>query len=162
VATRREFAVKISKKLVTIAVAIATAHFILTSVVGYYVGAYVGSQVGQVVAKSLIDVMERSGQDGDSVVPEAVHNMQNSSDAILAPWKPVFAILSFPVKRFLSPISSHLWRSRLEAVRAKEISREQVRTEATLLDLAANLLNSLVFGLLVFVALVPLRHNRAP
>jgi hypothetical protein len=154
--------VKISRKIITIALSIATAHFFLTSVVGYYVGAHVGAQVGEVVAKGLIEVMENPGQDADSFVPEVVRNMHNASETILAPWRPIFAVISFPAKPLLRPISSYFWSSRLEALRAKEISREQFRTEATLLDLAVNLLNSLLVGLLVFVALVPLRHNRAP
>ncbi|HEY3236499.1 MAG TPA: hypothetical protein VGJ84_17405 [Polyangiaceae bacterium] len=154
--------VKISRKTITIALSIATAHFFLTSVAGYYVGAYVGGQVGEVVAKGLIEVMEHRGEDAESFGPEVVRNMDNASEAILAPWKPFFAVIAFPAKPLLRPISSHFWRIRLEALRAKEISREQFRTETILLDLALSLLNSLVFGLLVFVALVPLRHNRAP
>ena len=153
--------VKINKKIVTIALSIATAHFFLTSIVGYYVGVYVGSQVGQVIAKGMVDLMER-GEDAESVAPQIGRNMDSASEAILAPWKPVFAILDFPAKPMIKPISSRVWRSRLEALRAKEISREQFRIEGMLLALAASFLNSLALGLLVLVALVPLRHKRAP
>jgi hypothetical protein len=154
--------VRITKKIVAIAVSIAAVHFFVTSVVGYYVGSYVGGQVGQVVAKGLIDVSERRGEDLGTVVSDVFGKVHNASEAIMAPWKPVFAVLSFPAKWLIQPISSRLSRSRLEAVRNKEISREQFATEGRLLDLAANLLNSSVLGLLIFVALVPLRHSRAP
>jgi hypothetical protein len=154
--------VKTNRKIVTIALSIATAHFFLTSIVGYYVGAHVGSQVGQVIAKGMIDIMEHGGEDAESVAPQIGRNMDSASEAILAPWKPVFVILDFPAKPIIRPISSHVWRSRLEALRAKEISREQFRIEGMLVALAASFLNSLALGLLVFVALVPLRHKRAP
>ena len=154
--------VKTNRTLAVVALSIATAHFFITSAVGYVVGAYVGSQVGQVIAQGMIDLMERPRQDAESVVTETVHDMASASEAIAAPWKPVFVILSLPVKPLMKPISSHAWSSGLEALRAKDISRTYLRTELILVDLALNLVNSLVLGLLIFVAFVPLRHNRAP
>jgi hypothetical protein len=67
-----------------------------------------------------------------------------------------------PAKPFLDPLRTRICNDQIQALRAKEISREQLRTNATLLALAASLLNSLSLGLLIFVAMVGVRYFRAP
>ena len=159
-----------NKKIFTVTLSVTIIHFILTSVIGHYIAVQVGTQMGKIVADGLIEAYEKSPQKSSQKSEEEAtliyQNMKSKSDNILAKWKVPMFLLSFPSKPITYPLVRKISRAWIyNPTLSHEISREQLKTRGMILDNIDNGINSLSFGLLIYLALTlinkyKLKHNK--
>jgi len=126
-------------------------HFIITSIVGHYIASHVGSLAGQVVAEGIV---EASINPHSSIkdVDQTYQIMKVKINEDRSRWEILSLIISLPI----SPIINSLEKMIIEAwiaapVRAQQISLEQVKFRASIIDHIANGLNSLFVGILIYM-----------
>ncbi len=150
--------------LIVIALLIALAHFILTSVVGHYVAAKIGTQVGQIVAEGLMESYKKSPQPSPKSEQEAnriYQDMKGKSEDVIESWKLPRLLISLPLKPLLNPFLRNMMHARLKMVISKEISKDQFYSRGIMIDYAVNFVNSFFVGFLVYVILRILKHYKA-
>jgi hypothetical protein len=141
-------------RLFTIALLITIVHFVLTSVIGHYIAIQIGTQMGQVVAGGLIDASEKRPQKSGEEANRIYQNMKNKSNNITERWKIPLILMSLPANPLMAPCLKNIRKAWLfDRFLAKEISKEQFKPRGMLLDYAANFVNSLSFGLLLYIIL---------
>ena len=148
-------------RLFVIALLIALAHFILTSVVGHYIAVQLGTQVGHVVAEGLIGAYGESPQNLQKSEEEAKRISQDTkykSEGIIENWKLPLFLISLPIKTLMNPFLKNLRDTRIKMVLSKDISKDQFYKRGIIIDYTANFINSLCVGFLVYVILRVLRH----
>lgn len=141
--------------LLFIVALITIFHFIFTSLVRYYIAIQVGLQTGHVVAEGLIEATEiPKFLEPEKDVNEIYQNMKNKSNEILSKWKIPLLLISLPVKPVIQPFLNKIRKAWIyDPVISKKISKKQFKTRAIIIENIANGLNSLIFGLLIYLAL---------
>jgi len=135
-----------------LAVSITILHFIITSVAGHYIAVQIGSSTGQAVAKGLIESTENP-QSSEKEINERYQDMQSKSDEIISRWKLPLLLISLPIKPVIRPLLNKIKKAWIyEPAFSKQISKEQFKTRSIIIDTGANALNSLAFGLLIYLA----------
>jgi hypothetical protein len=150
-----------NKKIITIALSVVIGHFILTSVIGHYIAVQVGSQIGRIVAEGLIEASEKKTENADEEAKRIDQNMKAKSDEVKERWKIPELIISLPAKPLFNPFLKKINRDQINKVIAKEINRNQFRTQGFIIHYIANFLNSLSFGFLVYIMLRTINHYKA-
>jgi hypothetical protein len=126
-------------------------HFIITTAVSSHIAMQVGSFAGQVVAKGLIESGEKpssSEKDGSQIY----QNMIAKSNDEYSKWKVPMLLISLPIKSILNPLGKKIrivWID--EPVRLQKISLDQVKERGRIIDNISNGVNSLSFGILVYL-----------
>jgi hypothetical protein len=141
------------KKFITIALSVAIVHFILTSAVSHYIAVQVGSQIGQIVAAGLIEAGEKKTGNAEEEAKRIYQNMKAKSDEIKDRWKIPELLISLPAKPLMNPLLKDFRQIQINKLIAKEITRDQFRTQGLTIDYTANFLNSISFGFLVYIML---------
>jgi hypothetical protein len=139
-----------------IALLVALAHFILTSVLGHYIAVKIGTQVGQIAAGGFIETYEKSPQtppQSDEVAKRIYRDMKNKSGDVIENWKLPLFLISLPIKPLMNPFLKNLRDTRIKMVLSKEISKDQFYKWGIVIDYSANFINSLCVGFLVYVIL---------
>jgi hypothetical protein len=134
-----------------LAVSITILHFILTSVAGHYIAVQIGSSTGQAVAKGLIESTENP-QSSEKEINERYQDMQSKSDGIISRWKLPLLLISLPIKPVIQPLQNRIRKAWIyEPAFSKQISKEQFKTRGMVIEYISNGLNSLAFGLLIYL-----------
>jgi len=150
-------------RIFIIALIIALAHFILTSVVGQYIAVQVGTQVGHGVAEGLIEAYGKSPQNLQKSEEEAKRisqDMKNKSEGITENWKLPLFLISLQIKTLINPFMKKIRDTRIEMVLSREISKDQFYKWGIIIDWTANFINSFFVGFLVYVILRISRHYK--
>jgi hypothetical protein len=143
---------KINIKAHAIFIVATIIHFILTSIVGHYAAIQIGSSTGQVVAKGLIEATENS-MSSEKEVNEIYQDMKSRSDEVISRWKIPLFLISLPIKPFINPLLNKIRKAWIyEPVFSKKISKDQLKTRGKIIENVTNGLNSLAFGLLIYLA----------
>lgn len=140
-----------NKKIIQIALFVAIAHFIITSLIGHYMAVQIGTQIGQVVIGGLEATTDKSKSKEEAT--NIIQNMKDKSDQIKSKWETEELIISLPAKAGINYLLKDLRKERMRKALAKEITLEQFKTQALITDYTANFLNSLSLGLLVLIVL---------
>jgi hypothetical protein len=130
---------------------VTVLHFIITTVVGRYIATQVGSSTGQVVTNGLTEAGEKLPSEKDA--NQIYQNMIAKSNAEFSKWKLPIFLISLPIKPILSPLERKIrivWID--EPVRLQKISIDQVKKRGMIIDNVGNGVNSISFGILVFLA----------
>ena len=146
-----------------IALLVALAHFILTSVLDHYIAVKIGTQVGQIVAGGFIETYEKSPQTSpqpDEEAKRVYRDMKNKSEDLIENWKLPLFLISLPIKALMNPILENLRDTRIKMVFSKEISKDQFYKWGIVIDYTANFINSFCVGFLVYVILRISRHHK--
>ena len=149
-----------NKKIITIALSVAIVHFILTSVISHYIVVQIGTQMGQMVAAGLTDASDKNPAKSEEEATRIYQDMKRKRDDIFQSWKIPELLISLPAKPLMNPLLKELRQSQINKFLAKQITRDQFRTQGLLIDYAAILLNSLSFGFLVFIVMKILNQNK--
>jgi hypothetical protein len=156
----------INKKIITIALAIVILHFVLTSVAGYYIALHVGQEMGKMVADGLAQIWEARQKGPPQKVQEAaqriIQDIKLKREALLKRWEIPTIVVSVPVRYFLEPLLNEADREATKKVLSKEITVEQFHTRERLMNVAANLVNSLALGLLVYAVIIIINLKSKP
>lgn len=147
-----------NKKIITATLSVTLIHFVLTSVIGYYIAVQIGTQMGKIVADGLIEAGDKNPAKAEEEANRIYQDMKSKSDGIRESWKIPRLLILFPVKPLINPILSELRKNELNRVIAKDITKEQFHTRGIIIDYTANFLNSLFFGLLIFIILRIIKH----
>jgi len=147
-----------NRKIITISLVVTIIHFFLTSLIDHFIAVQVGSQMGKVVAEGL---MEASDNKANADATTIYQGMKTKSDGIKQTWKVPELLISLPAKSLLNPLLKDIEQNRINKVISKEISRDQFRNHGLFIHYAANFLNSLSFGFLVYIMLRTINHYKA-
>jgi hypothetical protein len=147
-----------NKKIITISLLVTIIHFFLTSLIGHYIAVQVGSRIGKVVAEGL---MNASDNKSDAEATTIYQDMKKKSEEIDQAWKIPELIISLPAKPFINPLLKDIKQNQFNKLISKEISRDQFRTQGLFLHYAANFLNSLSFGFLIYIMLRTINYYKA-
>jgi hypothetical protein len=139
------------KKIITVVLLVGVIHFVLTSVIEYYIAVQIGTQMGQVVIGGLEAVTDKS--ESKEEVTNIVDNMKGKSEEIKAKWTIEELIISMPAGPLMNPLLRDIRRNQFNKLITKEINRDQFVTQGLITDYTARLLNSILLGLLVYIAL---------
>ena len=139
-----------NKKIVITAFAVTLFHFAITAAISYYIAVQIGTQMGEIVASGLIESSDKNPAKADEKAHRIYQNMKNKRDAILGNWKVPTLLISLPVKSLMAPLFQEMRQKQISRLAAKEITREQFKTQGIITDYTATLLNSFSLGLLVF------------
>jgi putative exporter of polyketide antibiotics len=133
-------------------VLITILHFILTSIAGHYIAIQIGSSTGRAVAEGLIEATE-SPKSSEKEVNETYQTMKNKSNEVISRWKIPLLLISLPIKPVIHPLLNKIRKVWIyEQVLSKKISKDQFKTRGIIIENIANGLNSLTFGLLIYLA----------
>ena len=126
-------------------------HFIITTIAGNYIARQVGSLAGDVISKGLLEASEGTGSSGKDA-SEIYSDMVSKNEAELSKWKTRSFLMSLPIKPLLNPLIKKIriaWID--EQVRSQKISFAQVKTRGRIIDNVANGLNSISFGIIIYL-----------
>jgi len=137
--------------IIIVVFAVTILHFIVTSIAEHYIATQVGSLTGQVTAEGLIEASEKphsSGKDMNKIYQK----MKAESNEELSKWKIPSFLISLPIKPVLNPLRKMIVETWIaEPVRDRQISLEQVKSRARIIDNVANGLNSILLGILIYL-----------
>ena len=150
-----------SHALSIVAVSIAILHLIITSIVGHYIAIQIGSSTGQLVAEGLKEATE-SPKSSEKDANKIYQDMKNKSNEIISRWKIPLVLISLPLKPVISPLINKVRKTWVyDPVLYRKISKEQFKMRGIIIENITNGLNSLTFGLLIYLALkLFLKKNR--
>ena len=134
-----------------IVVSATILHFIFATIAGNYIARQVGSLAGDVISKGLIEASEEAGSSGKDA-NEIYRDMVSKNEAELSKWKIPSLLISLPSKPILNPLIKKIriaWID--EPVHSREISFEQVKMRGRIIDNIANGLNSISFGIIIYL-----------
>ena len=140
-----------NKKIITITLSLTIIHFVLTSLIGHYIAVQIGTEIGQVVVGGLAATSDKTKSEEEATT--IFQNMKSQSNEIKAKWQIPELIISLPAKPLINALIKDMRQNQMNKYIAKEITREQFKTRGLITDYTANLLNSMVLGLLVYIAL---------
>ncbi len=156
----------INKKNITIALVIVILHFVLTSAAGYYIALHVGKEMGKMVANGLAEIWQVRQKGSPEKTKEAaqriIQDIKLKREALLKKWEIPTILVSLPIRYFLEPLLNEVDRETTKKVLSKEITVEQFHRRERLMNVAVNLVNSLVLGLLVCVVLIIINLKAKP
>jgi hypothetical protein len=89
---------------IRISLTVTLAHFVLTSLIGYYAGYRVGGPMGESVAHLLVDAYDSRGAMSEQAIEERYRAIKSAAEASTATWRPVFILISLPIKFALEPM----------------------------------------------------------
>jgi hypothetical protein len=135
-------------------------HFLLTSLIGHYIAVQIGTQMGQVVAENLADASKKNPEESEEEASRIYQKMKSKSEDVPDSWKVTELLISLPAKPLMSPLLKEMRQNLINRLIAKAITREQFRIRGLIIDYTANFLNSLSFGLLVFIMLKIFIQNK--
>jgi len=134
-----------------IVVSATILHFIFATIAGNYIARQVGSLAGDVISKGLIEASEEAGSSGKDA-NEIYRNMVAKNEAELSKWKIPSFLISLPIKPSLNPLIKKIRTAWInEPVHSGEISFEQVKKRGRTIDNIANGLNSISFGIIIYL-----------
>jgi hypothetical protein len=139
------------KKIITAALIVTLCHFVITSVVGHYIAVQIGTQMGQIVASGLAAASDKNNKEDATIIYQT---MKSQNNEIKAKWEIPEVLISLPAKPVINPLLKSVRQKQMNKVIKKEISRDQFRNQGLLIDYSVTFLNSLVLGLLVYIALI--------
>jgi hypothetical protein len=158
----------INKKIFTIALAVTAVHFVLTLALDYYIAVQVRDQTEK-IDKELSDKIFKSPrnyprQKMKEEVKILSQKIKEKNEELGQRWKIPSFVMSLPITRFISPPLHDFLKKRFDKFLSKEISREQIRTEAILIVGAIYIANSFAFGLFIYAIIIIFnrqsRHNK--
>ena len=156
----------VNKKFITIALAVVIVHFGLTSAAGYYIALRIGQEMGKMVAGGLAEIWAVRQKGTQTETKEAaqriIQDIKVKREALIKKWAIPTMLVSLPVRYFLEPLLNEADREATNKVLSKEITIEQFHTRERLMNVAANLVNSLALGLLVYVILIIINLKAKP
>lgn len=142
-----------NKKIITAILTIAVIHFLLTSIIGFYIGVQLGTQMGQIVSGGLTGASDKNPDKSEEEANRIYQNMKSKRDDILARWKLPLLLISLPAKPLMNPLLNEIGKKQLNKVISQEVTKEQFQMRVNIIHYTANFLNSLSFGLLVYIML---------
>lgn len=142
-----------NKKIITISLSLTIIHFILTSLIGHYISVQIGTEMGKIISDGLIESSDVNRDKANEEATRISQNMESKRDKFNKNWKTPQLIISFPVRPLITSILKDIRKQQVNKVIAKEMTREQFRTQGLVIDYAINLLNSLLLGLLIYIGL---------
>jgi hypothetical protein len=142
-----------NKKIITISLSIAIIHFMLTSVIGHYISVKIGTEMGNIISASLIESSDLNRSKTTEDATRISQNIEAKSVEIKKSWKTSQLLISLPVRPIITPLLKDIRERQVNKVIAKEMTLEQFRAQGLIIDYAINLLNSLLLGSLIYVAL---------
>lgn len=155
-----------NRKIFTITLAVTAIHFVLTSAMGYYIAVHQGKEMGKIVTEGLAKILEARQKVTPQKAKEVAKRISQDQDMekkikeLIRRWEIPTILISLPLKHFMKPLLQDLQEERMKKVLSKEISLEQFYTQARIMSLAANLVNSFAFGLLIYAIIII--FNRKP
>ena len=136
-------------------------HFVLTSLISHYISVQIGTQIGKIVAGGLIESSNNNPDNAKEEATKIYKNIGTKSDDIKESWKIPQLLISLPARPLITALLKDMRKQQMNKVIAKEITREQFRTQGIMIDYTVNFLNSLSLGFLVYVGLRLLyRYNQ--
>lgn len=143
-------------RLFVIALLVALAHFLVTSVIGVYIALQIGTQMGHAVAEGFIEAYEKSPQNDQKSEEEAkkiYQETKNKSDGIIENWRFPLFLISLPIGPLTNPVHKNIWKALFRMSVSKEIPKKQFYVLTIMIDCIATFINSLSIGFLVYVIL---------
>jgi hypothetical protein len=134
--------------LFIVTVIIIILHFAITSMIGHYISVQIGTQMGRVVATGLLENAEADGSEAGTY-----EGMKKDTESIFGSWKVPTFLISLPAKPLINPMLKKIRATRIQMLLSKKISKEQFANEGFIIDYTANFVNSLSFGVIVYVIL---------
>jgi hypothetical protein len=150
------------RQIIRVALLVAIAHFVLTSLVGYYAAYRVGGSFGENVAGLLIDAYESRNTLSEPAIEERYREVKARADATAERWQPVFVALSLPIKFVVEPVFEPISRGWFDRALSGDLSRQGLRLRMHTRIVLENLLNSAFLGLLIYIALCIRKQVHAP
>ena len=141
------------RRNIRVSLLVTLAHFVLTSLIGYYAGYRVGGPMGESIAHLLVDAYDSRGAMSEQTIEERYRTIKSAAEASTATWQPVFILISLPIKFALEPMFEPVTHGWNDLARAHELSYSQYMIRTHALILVKNLLNSGFLGLLVYIGL---------
>lgn len=146
-------------RIIRVSLLVAVAHFVLTSLIGYYAAYKVGAAAGGSIARLLIDASESGGAIADQTIEERLRAIKGTAARDAALWQPVTVLVSIPIRFALEPVFKPLTRSWYDRALAHELSLSQWKIRMHALILFKALLNSACLGFLVYLGLRIARNS---
>ena len=109
--------------------------------------------MGKIISDGLIESSDVNRDKANEEATRISQNMESKRDKFNKNWKTPQLIISFPVRPLITSILKDIRKQQVNKVIAKEMTREQFRTQGLVIDYAINLLNSLLLGLLIYIGL---------
>ena len=120
-------------------------HFAISYFVGNYVAKEMGTQMGNIVAESLFNYYHSPDE-------KAFKDMKKDANSIVNHWKPIYSVMNFPTAPLINPLKEWVFQKYLIApFLAGDISREQFKIRGAINDNFSPGINSIAFGLLIFL-----------
>ncbi len=137
--------------LLIVAVSFTILHFIITSLVGHYIAIQVGSIAGQSVANMLKESTGNTSS-SDNEINDRLQAMRNNIDEQISRWKLPVILISLPIRPIIQPLLSVARKGWIYGpVVSHQLSKEQAATRLVIIDTGVKILNSLSFGLLIYL-----------
>src|SRR6266853_5365936 len=80
------------RRIVLIAVLVAAAHFVLSSLLCYYAAYEVGGRAGENIARLITETYESKDAPAEAAIVERYRNVKKSIDETAARWQPAFLL----------------------------------------------------------------------
>lgn len=87
--------------------------------------------------------------------------MKSKIDGINESWKIPHLLISLPAKPIITPLLKEMKENQMNRYMAKEITRDQYRSQGFMIDYSIIFLNSLSVGLLISIMLKIFNHYRS-
>jgi len=140
-------------RLLFVTILLTLLHFGASSIYGQYIAEKAGAEMGHVVAQRLTKAYAGSESSAETSA-DIYEGMKTQSDEIYERWKTHFFILSLPSGPLLNPFWQSVGNKWIYSpLLAKEISKDQFRIRGKVLDTLARAVNSLSFGLVLYLLL---------
>jgi hypothetical protein len=150
------------RRIVLIAVLVTAAHFVLSSLLGYYAAYEVGGRAGENIARLITETYESKNAPTEAAIAERYRDVKKSIDETAARWRPAFVLLSLPIMFALEPMLKPVTRGWSDQALSHELSVPQWRLRMWAIVAIEYVLNSAFLGLLVYLALRVARRFHAP
>src|SRR6266567_7572990 len=141
------------RRIVLIAVLVTVAHFVLSSLLGYYAAYEVGGRAGENIARLITETYESKDAQTEAAIAERYRDVRKSIDETAARWRPAFVLFSLPIMFALEPMFKPLTRGWYDQALSNELSVPQWRLRMWAIVAIEYVLNSAFLGLLVYLAL---------
>ena len=138
-------------RLLFVTIMLTLMHFIVSSIYGHYIAEKVGAEMGHVVAQGLMKAYTSSDSSTETAA-DIYEGMKTQRNALYERWRIQFFILSLPS----GPLMNPFWQSLRDKwiyspLLSKEIFEDQSRTRGKIIDNLANMVNSISFGLIIYL-----------
>jgi hypothetical protein len=150
---RIEEKMKLKTNTIFIVILVGTImHFIITSIVGHYIATQVGALAGNVIAEGLLETTEKPYLQGDDA-NKIYQSMKTKINEEYSRWEIPSFLISLPIIPVLKPLKKVVEETWVvEPVRVHQISLDEVKRRGSIIDNVANGLNSISFGILIYLA----------